>query len=49
MRGTSQRTGLGLAISKQDIERLGGSIHGRSRPREGATFYLDIPEAPSVR
>ncbi len=36
-------TGLGLALTKQLMDRLGGSIGVQSRPREGSTFWIDLP------
>ena len=36
-------SGLGLAISKELTQLLGGSIHVRSAPGEGATFYIQLP------
>ncbi|MBB5985446.1 PAS domain-containing sensor histidine kinase [Sphingobium lignivorans] len=43
--GSRVGTGLGLAISKEIVERLGGSIHCRSRSGDGANFYFDLPRA----
>jgi len=36
-------TGLGLAISKNLIQLLGGSLHVKSEPGKGSTFYFDLP------
>src|SRR5205823_3503521 len=36
-------TGLGLSISKAIIEKLGGSLNFVSKPKEGTTFYFDLP------
>lgn len=35
--------GLGLAISKKIIELAGGTIHFKSRPQAGTTFYIKLP------
>ncbi|CAN5202574.1 response regulator [soil metagenome] len=36
-------TGLGLAISRELAELMGGTLDCRSRPGEGASFWLDLP------
>ncbi|MEH6566745.1 MAG: CHASE domain-containing protein [Halopseudomonas sp.] len=36
-------TGLGLAISRDLIERMGGEVGFESIPRQGATFWLELP------
>jgi signal transduction histidine kinase len=36
--------GLGLYISRTHIERLGGHIEVRSRPGEGSTFRITLPD-----
>jgi signal transduction histidine kinase len=35
--------GLGLAISKQIMETNGGRIGFNSKPRDGTTFYIELP------
>lgn len=45
-------TGIGLAIARKAIERMGGRMWARSKPNEGATFYIELPvaaDAPSSR
>lgn len=36
-------TGLGLSITRRLVEALGGVVGVRSRPKEGATFWMDLP------
>lgn len=38
-------TGVGLALVRKAMERMGGRAWAESQPGEGATFYLEIPEA----
>ena len=38
-------SGLGLAISKHLVELMGGSVHVKSEPGRGTTFWCDIPYA----
>jgi signal transduction histidine kinase len=39
----SDGAGLGLYIVKEAVEKLGGKIHVQSKPEEGTTFILTIP------
>ena len=41
-----QGTGLGLSITKRLVDLMQGRIHVVSRPGEGATFRVDIPDLP---
>jgi len=41
-----QGTGLGLSISYSIMQRLGGSLELESKPGEGATFVVRIPNVP---
>ena len=36
----SRGNGLGLYIAKKAIEKLGGTIHFKSEPEKGSTFYV---------
>jgi PAS domain S-box-containing protein len=36
-------TGIGLAIAHKVMERIGGRVWGKSKPGNGAKFYLEIP------
>lgn len=40
---TTPGTGIGLNIVKSSIEKLGGTIHFRSKAHEGSTFILSMP------
>ena len=40
-------SGLGLYITKAIVERHGGRISVRSKPGDGATFEVEVPERPS--
>jgi signal transduction histidine kinase len=42
--GKATGTGLGLAIAKKTVEDHGGSIAVDSRPGEGATFIIRMPQ-----
>lgn len=39
-------TGLGLSICKQLVELMGGEIGVLSQPREGSTFWFELPLKP---
>jgi PAS domain S-box-containing protein len=41
--GEDSGEGLGLTISQQIIHRLGGEIWVESTPKEGSTFYIQLP------
>ena len=37
-------SGIGLSISKQLIEQMNGSISFKSKPDEGSTFWVELPQ-----
>lgn len=41
-------TGLGLAISHQIMERHGGTLSFKSKPGEGATFFIELPDIKEI-
>lgn len=43
-RSAYEGTGMGLAICRRIVERYHGSITARSKPGEGATFIITLPE-----
>ena len=38
-------TGIGLALVSKAVERMGGRVWAESQPRQGATFYIELPAA----
>lgn len=42
-------TGIGLAIVKRGSERMGGQCGVESKPGEGSTFWVELPQASSCR
>jgi len=42
-RSEYEGTGMGLAICKKIVERHNGSISAKSKPGEGATFFVILP------
>jgi signal transduction histidine kinase len=51
-RGVSSRNygglGLGLFIARTIVEGLGGTIDVKSKPKEGATFTVELPNAKTL-
>jgi signal transduction histidine kinase len=45
--GNPMGSGLGLAICRGIVEHLGGHIWVQSEPGNGATFFINIPYAPT--
>lgn len=41
-------SGIGLAIVRKVTERLGGKIRVQSKPGQGSTFQVDLPEKPEL-
>ncbi len=48
-RGQFEGSGMGLAICKKIAGRHGGEITARSRPGEGSTFILTLPDTPLAK
>jgi signal transduction histidine kinase len=41
-------TGIGLALVRKAVERIGGRVWAQSKPGEGATFFVELPNAVVV-
>jgi PAS domain S-box-containing protein len=48
-RGEYEGTGIGLAVCRRIADRHHGSIIGKSKPGEGATFIVTLPVSQSPR
>lgn len=47
--GEQTGTGIGLSYSKILVELHGGSIGARNNPKEGATFFFELPQKQSEK
>ncbi|MDX1627930.1 MAG: PAS domain S-box protein [Fulvivirga sp.] len=45
----AEGSGIGLYIVKNAVEKLGGTIHIKSKPQKGTTFVLKIPNQKQVQ
>ncbi|HEX2995354.1 MAG TPA: PAS domain S-box protein, partial [Anaerolineales bacterium] len=46
-RGQYEGSGMGLAICRRIVERHGGNIAAFSKPKQGATFMIELPTQPT--